>query len=351
MTERQDEIDAAPVIPPSGPGRLLREARSAKGMSVRDVADALHLTAQTVEHMEADRYEQLPPATFVKGYLRSYAKLVDVKPYMVMAAFEQLGLEKEHQIVVREPVRTSPEFGGLAWGLILVVAVLVGAMFLYWNRGDVTSQPATAPAASQPAESAPAASAKPDAAAPAATTATTPTAEQPRQQEPAAAKPAAAAPEVKAQPRPEPVPPPQQTASAPAAPAEPQAQDATRAPASPAAAPTESAQAAPQAAPRHQSPALRRWCCISPVLPGWKSATPMAAACSTSWCRPPATGPCMACRRFHWWWALPVWCRRSSAASTMASRPIPGTFFAPRFRLNKRRLPLPNVDLRRPFLG
>ena len=137
MTEGQNDIDPGPVIPPSGPGRLLREGRTSKGLSVRDVADALHLTAQTVENMEADRYEQLPPATFVKGYLRSYAKLVDIKPYMVMAAFDQLGLEEEHQIVVRKPVRTSPEFGVLGWLLIVGVVVAVGVLFFYWNQGEL----------------------------------------------------------------------------------------------------------------------------------------------------------------------------------------------------------------------
>ena len=137
MTEGQNEIDTGAGIPPSGPGRLLREGRTSKGLSIRDVADALHLTAQTVENMEADRYEQLPPATFVKGYLRSYAKLVDIKPYMVMAAFDQLGLEEEHQIVVRKPVRTSPEFGVLGWLLIVGVAVVAGVLSFYWNQGEL----------------------------------------------------------------------------------------------------------------------------------------------------------------------------------------------------------------------
>ena len=137
MTEGQNDIDVGTAIPPSGPGRLLREGRTSKGLSIRDVADALHLTAQTVENMEADRYEQLPPATFVKGYLRSYAKLVDIKPYMVMAAFDQLGLEEEHRIVVRKPVRTSPEFGVLGWLLIVGVVVVVGVLFFYWNQGEL----------------------------------------------------------------------------------------------------------------------------------------------------------------------------------------------------------------------
>ena len=47
-------------------------------MSVQEVASSLNLGAETIEALEADDYSALPGTTFVKGYIRSYAKLLQL---------------------------------------------------------------------------------------------------------------------------------------------------------------------------------------------------------------------------------------------------------------------------------
>lgn len=60
----------------AGIGQRLRDAREAAGMSVADVALALRYSARQVELLESGDYAALPGNTVVRGFTRSYARLV-----------------------------------------------------------------------------------------------------------------------------------------------------------------------------------------------------------------------------------------------------------------------------------
>jgi cytoskeleton protein RodZ len=57
-------------------GRLLREAREAAGLTAADVAQSLKFSPRQVEQLEADDYDALPGTTIVRGFTRSYARLL-----------------------------------------------------------------------------------------------------------------------------------------------------------------------------------------------------------------------------------------------------------------------------------
>ena len=61
-----------------GPGRLLSDARKAKGLSIEQVADQLNFRKGLVKEIEDDHFDRSLPSTFNRGYLKNYAKLVDV---------------------------------------------------------------------------------------------------------------------------------------------------------------------------------------------------------------------------------------------------------------------------------
>lgn len=60
------------------PGQGLREGRERRKLSVEQVARDLNLTVATIEALEKDQFERLPGPVFARGYLRSYAKLLDL---------------------------------------------------------------------------------------------------------------------------------------------------------------------------------------------------------------------------------------------------------------------------------
>lgn len=63
-----------------GVGPRLAAAREAKGMATAEVAAKLRLGVRQIEALEADAYEQLPGEVFVRGFIRNYAKLLDLDP-------------------------------------------------------------------------------------------------------------------------------------------------------------------------------------------------------------------------------------------------------------------------------
>lgn len=85
--------NTATESPAGGPpviGRLLREAREARGLTLGDAAQALKLTLRQVDALETDAFQKLPGAAFARGFLRNYAKLVDLDPAALVADFDRV---------------------------------------------------------------------------------------------------------------------------------------------------------------------------------------------------------------------------------------------------------------------
>lgn len=85
--EQQEELNEEPIQPENGPGHLLAKKREALGMTVQEVADALHITMHYVRALETDAHDKLPGDVFIKGYLRSYAGLLDLDPTVIINVF------------------------------------------------------------------------------------------------------------------------------------------------------------------------------------------------------------------------------------------------------------------------
>ena len=75
-----------PSREPRSAGTLLREAREAAGLSLDAAAQQLKLAPRQVTALEADDFGKLPGRTFVRGFVRNYARLVHVDPDVVLAA-------------------------------------------------------------------------------------------------------------------------------------------------------------------------------------------------------------------------------------------------------------------------
>ena len=81
-------IDApgSPAAQPLSVGAALRGARVHIGLSVPDVADRIKFAPRQIEALEADDFSHLPEITFVRGFVRSYAKLLQLDPAPLLAA-------------------------------------------------------------------------------------------------------------------------------------------------------------------------------------------------------------------------------------------------------------------------
>ncbi|MEN8131219.1 MAG: RodZ domain-containing protein [Pseudomonadota bacterium] len=62
-----------------GPGEVLKTARMRAKITLEQVSEYLHLPLDVIAAIEADAQEGLPGATYVKGYIRSYARYLDLE--------------------------------------------------------------------------------------------------------------------------------------------------------------------------------------------------------------------------------------------------------------------------------
>ncbi len=83
-----DPDQAGAVSGTPSAGALLAQARDRMGLSVGEVANHLKLSIRQVEALEADAFERLPSPMFIRGFARSYARLVQVDPGPVMQALD-----------------------------------------------------------------------------------------------------------------------------------------------------------------------------------------------------------------------------------------------------------------------
>ena len=120
-----------------GYGQVLADARAGKNMSLADVAAKIKLTVRQVEAMEAEDTAHLPGDVFLRGFVRNYARLVDVDPEELITPMDAQAAVSETITAPSEGVAMST--GGLRrWVLVplivLAVFVLFVAILYQWLR-------------------------------------------------------------------------------------------------------------------------------------------------------------------------------------------------------------------------
>ena len=146
---------AAHDPPAGGFGSALREARDKAGLTVADVANTLKVTVRTVEALEDERYEELPPRPYIRGYVKRYARLVGLDAGPLTVGFDTVEAEPVVPAVVPRSRWTSfsdyaRQSWGVVYGSIVVVFVILigGALWWAWPGGNAEPVvPGTEPAA------------------------------------------------------------------------------------------------------------------------------------------------------------------------------------------------------------
>ena len=126
-----------------GPGEILRDARYALELSVSEVAERLHLSRHVVTYIENDDYDKLPGETFAKGYLRGYARVVNLCGDDLIEKFDAMGFSSQHYYTAPVNLSKAPgDFDGsrLRWLTIGIVALILG-LVIYWWRGHSLTLP------------------------------------------------------------------------------------------------------------------------------------------------------------------------------------------------------------------
>lgn len=116
-------------------GEKLREHREAYGYSFDYVATQLKLSRRLVQAMEAATKEELPHAVYTRGFLRSYARLLNIDSAEVDAVLDAVyPLESQEDFLKRATPITPPRkcgYGRLVTIILLLSALLFACYFYY----------------------------------------------------------------------------------------------------------------------------------------------------------------------------------------------------------------------------
>ena len=137
--------DAKPKVIANAASAMLLEARSRAGFTQKEVADQLFLMTSFIRHIDEGRFDKLPKPAFVKGYLRSYARVVDLSGDEVVASFEasQLPLQDDMEMkdVTDEPMGSSTYTGPVFLTGAVGFAGVVIITSLVWIFSDTNEEP------------------------------------------------------------------------------------------------------------------------------------------------------------------------------------------------------------------
>lgn len=117
-------------------GKTLREAREQLGLSVNDVANRIKFAPRQVEALEADDYVQLPEAAFVRGFVRSYARLLELDPSRLLSGLPSSHVQtattqevKSVEIILPSTFSFSARRHNIIWLAAALVIALLLAIF------------------------------------------------------------------------------------------------------------------------------------------------------------------------------------------------------------------------------
>lgn len=145
-----DSDDAVQPVVSEPAGQQLKRAREQKGLSVSAVADAQHLRPAVIHAIEAGDYEQIDSELFLKGYVRIYARQVDLDPDAVIATLDKeleplrqqrAQAEELNPLVDIERRRRQKRRIAKLLFFILVIVIVVFAGLRFLENADTTFGP------------------------------------------------------------------------------------------------------------------------------------------------------------------------------------------------------------------
>ena len=146
----QAEADSVvPEEPRKTLGQTLAAERERQGLSRADAAQRLHMSAYQVEALETGDYSRLPKGTFLRGFVRNYAKVLGLAADSVLPMLAEDGPPEGRPgiVVPTQNIRFDPIGDRLQnpyvkAAALAVVAVAIAFAAMYWWLFIRTAPPA-----------------------------------------------------------------------------------------------------------------------------------------------------------------------------------------------------------------
>lgn len=126
-------IEQSQANEPVQPGATLRRVREQAGIALEAVAQRTMIPLSRLRALESDDYDRVGVATFVVGYVRSYAKFLNLDPAPLVAALEPslpnaelAPMQPAPPVALALHVQKRPR--SFFWPAVIVIVVILGAV-------------------------------------------------------------------------------------------------------------------------------------------------------------------------------------------------------------------------------
>jgi len=106
-------------------GKILREKRENLGLSQEEIAERLKLRIGFVDAIEKEEWDKLPHPTFVKGFIRSYARLLGIEEKIEDSYKDIFSDKEEIPKKKKKGLRKIWFFGIIIFSLIFIAVFCV----------------------------------------------------------------------------------------------------------------------------------------------------------------------------------------------------------------------------------
>ena len=132
--EPNSEVAGQPALTAS---ELLVAAREKAGLTQKEVADELYLTTAFIRYLDEGNFDKIPRPAFIKGYLRSYARVVGASGDDVVSRYGGVLQDVVENVRLRDVTEEtvgSVKFTGpiLQTGLIGLLGVIGVVAIVWW---------------------------------------------------------------------------------------------------------------------------------------------------------------------------------------------------------------------------
>ncbi len=119
-------------------GVTLREAREKAGLSIDDVSEKILISADILKSIENSQSDALPSVAFAQGYIRSYAKILNLQADSIIEAYLKT-VPEQQQLSPRGLVATPQTSNSLLLtGVLFGLLAIIGFTFWLFNSTSIT---------------------------------------------------------------------------------------------------------------------------------------------------------------------------------------------------------------------
>ncbi len=123
-------------------GNVLRKKREVIGLSIDNIANQLNLDSKLIESLEKNDYVKFNIETYIKGYLRAYAKVLDLDGDTIINLYKESNPEKTPEILPNVKPKTQRNSGDKSVKLFsYIIALTVAVSILVWYQNNFLVQP------------------------------------------------------------------------------------------------------------------------------------------------------------------------------------------------------------------